>query len=116
MRVHPHDFTSTLPEHRLFPFQVKSALAILRKGIPYMRAKRLVAAATAAVVAVGIVAIATPATAAVDICKAKNVKEAGGLDNLIKLAKKRASLLSSQHHAHGQTTVRFTMHTRRLSA
>ena len=42
-----------------------------------MRAKRLVAAATAAVLAVGIVAIATPATAAVDICKAKNVKEAG---------------------------------------
>jgi len=57
-----------------------------------MRAKRLVAAATAAVLAVGIVAIATPATAAVDICKAKNVKEAGGLDNLIKLAKKEGKL------------------------
>ena len=57
-----------------------------------MRAKRLVPAATAAVLAVGIVAIATPATAAVDICKAKNVKEAGGLDNLIKLAKKEGKL------------------------
>ena len=57
-----------------------------------MRAKRLVAAATAAVLAVGIVAIATPATAAVDICKAKNVKEAGGLDNLVKLAKKEGKL------------------------
>ena len=57
-----------------------------------MRAKRLVAAATAAVLAVGIVAIATPATAAVDICKAKNVTEAGGLDNLVKLAKKEGKL------------------------
>ena len=57
-----------------------------------MRAKRLVAAATAAVLAAGIVAIATPATAAVNICQAKNVKEAGGLDNLIKLAKKEGKL------------------------
>jgi putative spermidine/putrescine transport system substrate-binding protein len=57
-----------------------------------MRAKRLLAAATAAAVAVGIVAIATPATAAIDICKAKNVKEAGGLDNLIKAAKKEGKL------------------------
>ena len=57
-----------------------------------MRAKRLVAAATAAALAVGIVAIATPATAAIDICKAKNVQEAGGLDNLIKAAKKEGKL------------------------
>ena len=57
-----------------------------------MRAKRLVAAVTAVAVAVGIVAIATPATAAVNICQAKNVKEAGGLDNLVKLAKKEGKL------------------------
>jgi putative spermidine/putrescine transport system substrate-binding protein len=57
-----------------------------------MRAKRLIAAATAAVLAVGIIAIATPATAAVNICKAKNVTEAGGLDNLVKLAKKEGKL------------------------
>jgi len=57
-----------------------------------MRAKRLVAVATAAALAAGIVAIATPAQAAVDICKAKNVKEAGGLDNLVKAAKKEGKL------------------------
>jgi len=57
-----------------------------------MRAKRLVAAASAAVLAVGIIAIATPATAAVNICTAKNVTEAGGLDNLVKLAKKEGKL------------------------
>jgi putative spermidine/putrescine transport system substrate-binding protein len=57
-----------------------------------MRAKRLVAAATAVALSVGIVAVATPATAAVNICKAKNVKEAGGLDNLIKAAKKEGKL------------------------
>ena len=51
-----------------------------------MRAKRLIAAASAAALTVGIVALATPATAAVDICKAKNVAEAGGLDNLRKRA------------------------------
>lgn len=57
-----------------------------------MRAKRLLAAAVAATLTVGIVAIASPATAAVDICKAKNVKEAGGLDNLVKAAKKEGKL------------------------
>jgi len=57
-----------------------------------MRAKRLIAAASAAVLAAGIIAIATPATAAVNICKAKNVTEAGGLDNLVKLAKKEGKL------------------------
>ena len=57
-----------------------------------MRAKRLLAAATAAALAVGIVAVATPAKAAVNICQAKNVKEAGGLDNLIKAAKKEGKL------------------------
>ncbi len=57
-----------------------------------MRAKRLIAAASAAALTVGIVALATPATAAVDICKAKNVAEAGGLDNLVKLAKKEGKL------------------------
>ena len=57
-----------------------------------MRAKRLIAAASAAALTVGIVAIATPATAAVNICKAKNVAEAGGLDNLVKLAKKEGKL------------------------
>ncbi|CAM8645160.1 AfuA ABC-type Fe3+ transport system, periplasmic component [Candidatus Planktophila versatilis] len=57
-----------------------------------MRAKRLIAAASAAALTVGIVAVATPATAAVDICKAKNVKEAGGLDNLVKAAKKEGKL------------------------
>jgi putative spermidine/putrescine transport system substrate-binding protein len=57
-----------------------------------MRAKRLIAAASVAVLAAGIIAIATPATAAVNICKAKNVTEAGGLDNLVKLAKKEGKL------------------------
>lgn len=57
-----------------------------------MRAKRLVAAATAVALSAGMIAMTTPASAAVDICKAKNVKEAGGLDNLIKLAKKEGKL------------------------
>ena len=57
-----------------------------------MRAKRLVAAATAVALSAGIIAMTTPATAAVNICQAKNVKEAGGLDNLIKLAKKEGKL------------------------
>jgi putative spermidine/putrescine transport system substrate-binding protein len=57
-----------------------------------MRAKRLVAAATAVALSAGIIAMTTPATAAVNTCQAKNVKEAGGLDNLIKLAKKEGKL------------------------
>jgi len=57
-----------------------------------MRAKRLVAAATAVALSVGMVAIATPAKAAINICKAKNVKEAGGLDALVKAAKKEGKL------------------------
>ena len=58
-----------------------------------MRAKRLVAAATAVALSVGMVAIATPAKAAINICKAKNVKEAGGLDALVRQLKKKESLL-----------------------
>lgn len=57
-----------------------------------MRAKRLVAAATAVALSAGMIAMTTSASAAVNICKAKNVKEAGGLDNLIKLAKKEGKL------------------------
>jgi len=57
-----------------------------------MRAKRLVAALSSAALLVGIVAIATPAQAAINICKAKNVKEAGGLDNLVAAAKKEGKL------------------------
>ena len=57
-----------------------------------MRAKRLVAAATAVALSVGIVAIATPAKAAINICKAKNVAEAGGLDALVTAAKKEGKL------------------------
>ena len=57
-----------------------------------MRAKRFIAAATAAALSVGIVAIATPAKAAINICKAKNVAEAGGLDALVTAAKKEGKL------------------------
>ncbi len=57
-----------------------------------MRAKRLVAAATAVALSVGMVAIATPAKAAINICKAKNVTEAGGLDALVAAAKKEGKL------------------------
>ena len=57
-----------------------------------MRTKRLVAAATAVALSVGMVAIATPAKAAINICKAKNVTEAGGLDALVKAAKKEGKL------------------------
>ena len=57
-----------------------------------MRTKRLVAAATAVALSVGMVAIATPAKAAINICKAKNVKEAGGLDALVAAAKKEGKL------------------------
>ncbi|TRZ63773.1 MAG: hypothetical protein D4S00_00150 [Streptomycetaceae bacterium] len=57
-----------------------------------MRAKRLVAVLASAVLVSGIVVIATPAQAAINICKAKNVKEAGGLDNLVAAAKKEGKL------------------------
>ena len=57
-----------------------------------MRAKRLVATMASAVMIAGIVAVASPAQAAVNICKAKNVTEAGGLDNLVKAAKKEGKL------------------------
>jgi len=57
-----------------------------------MRTKRLVAAATAVALSAGMVAIATPAKAAINICKAKNVTEAGGLDALVKAAKKEGKL------------------------
>lgn len=57
-----------------------------------MRGKRLVATLASAVMVTGVVAIATPAQAAVNICKAKNVAEAGGLDNLVKAAKKEGKL------------------------
>jgi len=51
-----------------------------------------VATLASAVMVTGVVAIATPAQAAVNICKAKNVAEAGGLDNLVKAAKKEGKL------------------------
>lgn len=57
-----------------------------------MRAKRLVATLASVVMIAGIVAVASPAQAAVNICKAKNVAEAGGLDNLVKAAKKEGKL------------------------
>jgi len=57
-----------------------------------MRGKRLVATLASAVIVTGVVATATPAQAAVNICKAKNVAEAGGLDNLVKAAKKEGKL------------------------
>ncbi|TSA20449.1 MAG: hypothetical protein D4R69_05095 [Actinomycetales bacterium] len=57
-----------------------------------MRAKRLVSILASAALVSGIVVIATPAQAAINICKAKNVKEAGGLDNLIAAAKKEGKL------------------------
>ena len=57
-----------------------------------MRTKRLIAAATAVALSAGMVAIATPAKAAINICKAKNVTEAGGLDALVTAAKKEGKL------------------------
>ncbi len=57
-----------------------------------MRLKRLAAIVAAAGITIGLVVVATPAQAAVNICKAKNVKEAGGLDNLIAAAKKEGKL------------------------
>lgn len=58
-----------------------------------MKKFRLIAGASAAALLVTyVVATTTPAQAAIDICKAKNVKEAGGLDNLIAAAKKEGKL------------------------
>ena len=57
-----------------------------------MRLKRLAAIVAAAGITIGLVVVATPAQAAINICKAKNVKEAGGLDNLIVAAKKEGKL------------------------
>lgn len=57
-----------------------------------MRAKRLVAVTLTAVLSVGVIAIATPAKAAINICTAKNVKEAGGMDALVAAAKKEGKL------------------------
>ena len=57
-----------------------------------MRLKRLAAIVAAAGITIGLVVVATPAQAAINICKAKNVKEAGGLDNLIAAAKKEGKL------------------------
>lgn len=58
-----------------------------------MKKFRLMAGASAAALLVTcVVATTTPAQAAINICKAKNVKEAGGLDNLIAAAKKEGKL------------------------
>lgn len=57
-----------------------------------MRIKHLLSVATAAVMTVALIVVATPANAAVNICKAKNVKEAGGLDALVAAAKKEGTL------------------------
>lgn len=57
-----------------------------------MRAKRLVAVTLTAALSIGVVALATPAKAAVNICKAKNIKEAGGMDALVAAAKKEGKL------------------------
>jgi len=58
-----------------------------------MRAKRLVVAATAAALfTTGLVVATAPAQAATDICKAKNLAEAGGMDALVAAAKKEGQL------------------------
>jgi len=58
-----------------------------------MNLKRVIAAAAAAAVALGMtVAVATPSTAAVNYCKATNLKTAGGMDALVKAAKKEGQL------------------------
>jgi len=58
-----------------------------------MRAKRLAVAATvAALFTTGLVVATAPAQAATNICKAKNVTEAGGMDALVAAAKKEGKL------------------------
>lgn len=59
----------------------------------YMSITRKIATAAASTVLVsGLLVVASPAQAAINICKAKNVKEAGGLDNLVAAAKKEGKL------------------------
>lgn len=57
-----------------------------------MRAKRLIAVTVTALLSVGVIVFATPSQAATNICAAKNVKEAGGLDALVAAAKKEGKL------------------------
>ena len=58
-----------------------------------MRNSRLVAATIAAVIAVsGLVAVTTPAQAAVNYCKVENLAQAGGMDALVKAAKAEKEL------------------------
>ena len=57
-----------------------------------MRAKSLIAVTVTALFSVGVIVFATPSQAATNICAAKNVKEAGGLDALVAAAKKEGKL------------------------
>ena len=58
-----------------------------------MRAKRLVVAATSAAILVsGLVVATSPAQAAVNFCKVQNLKQAGGMDALVKAAKAEKEL------------------------
>ena len=58
-----------------------------------MNLKRIVAVAAASAVALGMtVAVATPSTAATNYCKSTNLKTAGGMDALVKAAKKEGEL------------------------
>jgi len=58
-----------------------------------MNLKRIVAVAAASAVAFGaVVSISTPSLAATNVCKATNLKTAGGMDALVKAAKKEGEL------------------------
>ena len=58
-----------------------------------MRNSRLVAATIAAVTAIsGLIAVSAPAQAATDFCKVQNLAQAGGMDALVKAAKKEKEL------------------------
>jgi len=58
-----------------------------------MRNSRLVAATIAAVTAIsGLIAVTTPAQAAVNFCNVQNLQQAGGLDALVKAAKAEKEL------------------------
>ena len=58
-----------------------------------MNLKRAIAIAAASAVALGtVVAVATPSSAAINYCTATNLKAAGGMDALVKAAKKEGTL------------------------
>jgi putative spermidine/putrescine transport system substrate-binding protein len=58
-----------------------------------MRNTRLVAATVAAVTAIsGLIAVTTPAQAAVNFCTVQNLQQAGGMDALVKAAKAEKEL------------------------